>query len=382
MSSPPEIPRAAYIHVPFCAHRCGYCDFTLVARRDDLMGGYLDALQRQIAEFPGFDGGPVDVDTLFFGGGTPTHLPPRELERLLALMRHTFRLAPGGEFSVEANPTGLTTEKLDLLQAAGVNRISLGVQSFDAGELTLLERDHSAGEIEAVFEGLRRRWDNVSLDLIFAIPGQSLAGWERNLERAIALEPTHISAYGLTFERGTAFWSKQSKGQLPAADQELELQMYETVMDRLPAAGYPQYEISNYARPGFECRHNQVYWWAEPFYGFGPGAASFLGNVRRLNHRSVTTWIRKVLAGESPIADEEPLDPEDRARDAVMVGLRLVRGIAIEPFRQRFGFDLLALGGDEAPKFLNRGWLEVVDGSLRLTRSGRCVADTVIAEFL
>lgn len=382
MSSPPEIPRAAYIHVPFCAHRCGYCDFTLVARRDDLMGGYLDALQRQIAEFPGFGDGPVEVDTLFFGGGTPTHLPPQELQRLLALMQQTFRLTSGGEFSVEANPTGLTAEKLDLLQAAGVNRISLGVQSFDAGELTLLERDHSAGEIEAVFESLRRRWDNVSLDLIFAIPGQSLAGWERNLDRAIALRPTHISAYGLTFERGTAFWSKQSKGQLPAADQELELQMYESVMDRLPAAGYPQYEISNYARPGYECRHNQVYWRAEPFYGFGPGAASFLGHVRRLNHRSVTTWIRKVLAGESPIADEEPLDPEDRARDAVMVGLRLVRGIEIASFRQRFGFDLLELGGDAAPKFLDRGWLEIVDGSLRLTRSGRCVADTVIAEFL
>lgn len=382
MSLPQEIPRAAYVHVPFCAHRCGYCDFTLVARRDDLIGGYLEGLERQIASFPELQAGPVEVDTLFFGGGTPTHLPPRELERLLTLIRRTFRLAPDGEFSVEANPSGLSPEKLDLLQGGGVTRISLGVQSFEQSELQLLERDHSAREIETVFGQLRERWSNLSLDLIFAIPGQTLAGWERNLERAVSLGPDHISAYGLTYERGTAFWSKQSKGLLSAADQDLELRMYEMAMDRLAAEGYPQYEISNYARPGFECRHNQVYWRAEPFYGFGPGAASFLGNARRLNHRSVTTWIRKVLAGESPIADEEILSPEDRARDAVLVGLRLVRGIEIAPFRERFGFDLLELGGEAAPRFLDRGWLEIVDGSLRLTRSGRCFADTVVAEFL
>jgi len=382
MSPLSELPRAAYIHVPFCAHRCGYCDFTLVARREDLIGGYLEAIEKELAERPERESGPVEVETIFFGGGTPTHLPPRDLERLLALVRGAFRLLPGGEFSVEANPSGLSREKLDVLQAAGVTRISLGVQSFEESELHLLERDHSAAEIEAVFSQLRERWDNLSLDLIFAIPGQTLAGWEHNLDRAIARRPDHISAYGLTYEKGTAFWTKQSKGLLSAADQDLELRMYEAAMDRLAAAGFPQYEISNYARPGFECRHNQAYWRAEPFYGFGPGAASFLDGVRRMNHRSVTTWIRKVLTGESPISETENLTPEERAREAVMVGLRLVRGIDVEVFRERFGFDLLGLGGDAAQRFLDRGWLELAGGSLRLTRSGRCFADTVVAEFL
>ena len=371
-------PRAAYIHVPFCAHRCGYCDFTLVARRDDLIDSYLAALDLQLQTL----GGPVEVDTLFFGGGTPTHLPTDKLERLLALTRAAFGLSTGAEFSVEANPVGLSRDKLDAMKAAGVTRISLGVQSFQPAELQVLERDHSAADVEAVVASLRERWDNVSLDLIFAVPGQTLEQWRENLDRAIALGPAHISAYGLTFERGTAFWSKRSKGELPQADQELELQMYEEAMDRLPAAGFAQYEISNYARPGWECRHNQVYWNAEPFYGFGPGAASFLGGVRRLNHRSVTTWLSRIRTGNDPIAELEVLSAEEQAREAVMVGLRLVRGIDIAEFEGRFGFGLLDLGGDAAQGFLEKGWLEIGEGRLRLTRRGRCFADSVVMEFL
>ncbi len=371
-------PRAAYIHVPFCAHRCGYCDFTLVARRDDLIDSYLAALDLQLQTL----GGPVEVDTLFFGGGTPTHLPTDKLERLLALTRAAFGLSTGAEFSVEANPVGLSRDKLDAMKAAGVTRISLGVQSFQPAELQVLERDHSAADVEAVVASLRERWDNVSLDLIFAVPGQTLEQWRENLDRAIALGPAHISAYGLTFERGTAFWSKRSRGELPQADQELELQMYEEAMDRLPAAGFAQYEISNYARPGWECRHNQVYWNAEPFYGFGPGAASFLGGVRRLNHRSVTTWLSRIRTGNDPIAEVEVLSAEEQAREAVMVGLRLVRGIDIAEFEGRFGFGLLDLGGDAAQGFLEKGWLEIGEGRLRLTRRGRCFADSVVMEFL
>ena len=377
-STKQQAARAAYIHVPFCAHRCGYCDFTLVARRDDLIDRYLAALDSQLQAL----GSPVEIDTLFFGGGTPTHLPTEKLERLMALTRTAFRLADSAEFSIEANPVGLSREKLDVLEAAGVTRVSLGVQSFQPAELRVLERDHSAEDVEEVVGRLKERWDNVSLDLIFAVPGQTLAQWIENLDRAIALRPAHISAYGLTFERGTAFWSKLSKGMLPQADQELELRMYEESMDRLPAAGFAQYEISNYSRPGRECRHNQVYWNADSFYGFGPGAASFLGGVRRLNHRSVTTWLARIVAGQDPIAEVEPLSAEERAREAVMVGLRLVRGIDITEFARRFGYGLLDLGGDAATRFLDRGWLEIVEGRLRLTRSGRSFADSVIMEFL
>ncbi|AMV22013.1 radical SAM family heme chaperone HemW [Planctomyces sp. SH-PL14] len=377
MSGFPQ-PRSAYIHVPFCAHRCGYCDFTLIARRDDLMGAYLDGLARQLESL----GNPVEVDTVFFGGGTPTHLDPPSLARLLELTNRWFRLVPGGEFSVEANPSGLTDEKLDLLAETGVNRVSLGVQSFVNDELRLLERDHAVTEAVETVGRLQRRFRNVSLDLIFALPGQTLETWKANLERAIELQPQHLSTYGLTFERGTTFWSKQSRGTIVPAEQELERQMYEHAMDRLEEAGYGHYEVSNFARPGFECRHNQTYWRADSFYGFGPGAASFVGGVRRMNHRSVTTWIRKVLAGESPIVEEEVLTPEERAREAVMVGLRQAVGLNVAEFQSRYGFELLPLGGEAAPRFLQKGWLEIVDGSLRLTRSGRLFTDTVVMEFL
>ena len=371
-------PRSAYIHVPFCAHRCGYCDFTLIARRDDLMGAYLDGLARQLESLSS----AVEVDTVFFGGGTPTHLDPPSLARLLELTNRGFRLTPGGEFSVEANPSGLTDEKIDLLAEAGVNRVSLGVQSFVDDELRLLERDHAVTEAVDTVGRLQRRFRNVSLDLIFALPGQTLETWKANLERAIQLRPQHVSTYGLTFERGTAFWSKQSRGAIVPADQELERQMYEFAMDRLEEAGYGHYEVSNFARPAFECRHNQTYWRAEPFYGFGPGAASFVDGVRRMNHRSVTTWIRKVLTGESPIVEEERLTPEERAREAVMVGLRQTVGLNMAEFQRRYGFELLSLGGEAAQRFLQQGWLEIVDGSLRLTRSGRLFTDTVVMEFL
>jgi oxygen-independent coproporphyrinogen-3 oxidase len=378
LNSPIPLPRAVYIHVPFCAHRCGYCDFTLIARREDLVPAYLAAMEQQLSSVDG----PIEIDTLFFGGGTPTHLEPDALDRLLRSVTQRFRLAPDGEFSVEANPTGLTDEKLDLLKAAGVNRISLGVQSFVPQELQLLERDHDVASLEDVVARLQHRWRNLSLDLIFAIPGQTLDVWRSNLDRAIALQPQHISTYGLTFERGTTFWSRQTKGTLDSVDQQIEREMYELSMSHLPDSGLPQYELSNFARPGFECRHNQVYWRGDEYWGFGPGAASYLGGVRRLNHRSVTTWIRRVQAGESPFAEEERNSSEDRAREAIMLGLRRTAGIDRSEFRSKFGHDPVELGGPASDRFRDQGWLLFDDKTVRLTREGCCFADSVIAEFL
>jgi len=371
--------RSVYVHVPFCKHRCGYCDFTLVAGRDDLIGAYLDSLAIELQRVEK----RVEIDTLFFGGGTPTHLPPAELARLFQLLRDSYILASGFEFSVEANPANLSDETVRVLADFGVNRVSLGAQSFDPQALMLLERDHTPGEIAAAVERLRDLGiENVSLDLIFGVPGQSADVWHETLRRAIALEPTHVSAYGLTFEKGTSFWSRREKGLLSQSDEELERTMYGLAMDELPIAGFAQYELSNYARPRFECRHNAMYWSGAPFEAFGPGAARLIDGVRSTNHRSVFTWIKRLKSGESPVGETDSLTPEGRAREAIFVGLRRTAGIERDAFQRLTGFSLDDLAGDVVRRQVELGFLEDTGTHVRLSREGRFVADSVIAEFL
>ena len=371
-------PRAAYLHVPFCAHRCGYCDFTLLAGRDDLAGEYLRAMEVELRSLER----PREVDTLFFGGGTPTHLAEDELARLLKLAREWFRLAPGYEFSVEANPAALTDEKLQVLAEAGVNRVSLGVQSFDEGLLKLLERDHRETDILDAVSRLQERFENVSLDLIFALPGQTLAHWRETLRRAIELRPTHLSTYGLTFEKGTAFWSRREKGAIEQLPNELERDMYAAAMDDLAAAGFEQYEISNFSLPGFRCRHNQTYWRALPYFGFGPGAARYIRGRRESNHRSTTTWIKRVLGGQSGVAMSEELVPEHRAREAIVLGLRQLDGIRRDEFRTLTGFDLDSLAGETIRREVAAARIEDFGDGIRITREGRFFADPVMIAFL
>jgi len=372
-------PQAAYLHVPFCRHRCGYCDFPLITGRDELIDDYLRAIEQELQSLRE----PQEVDTLFFGGGTPTHLPPEKLEHLLRLACQWLPLANGSEFSVEANPLDLDPDRIGVLREAGVNRISLGAQSFDAGALAMLERDHAPADIGEVVERLRsHELTNIALDLIFAVPGQSRENWQNTLAAATKLGVRHVSAYGLTYEKGTAFWSRRSAGTLRPVADDLEREMYADAMDILPAVGLRQYEISNYARPGFECRHNLVYWAGRSYYAFGPGAARYVDGVRSTNHRSVTTWLKRVLAGDSPVADSEALDPEDRAREQIMLGLRMTSGIELASFQQQTGFDLHELGGVPLQRFLDQGLLEEVDGHVRLTREGRFLADTVTSELL
>jgi len=372
-------PRAAYVHVPFCRHRCGYCDFPLVAGRDDLIDGYLRALP---IELRGVEDRP-EIDTLFFGGGTPTHLPQDRLQKLLTTVRQTFTLAPDAEVSVEANPLDLDDARIGMLIDAGVNRVSLGAQSFDAGALKVLERDHRPEDIGDVVARLESRGlRNRSVDLIFGVPGQSLETWEQTLEAAIALDVEHLSTYGLTYEKGTAFWTRRHSGTLRPVDQEAERAMYAAAMRRLPAAGYGQYELSNFAREGFRCRHNQVYWRGAAYFAFGPGAARYVGGSRSTNHRSVTTWLKRVLAGESPVAESEALSAQARARELIMLGLRQTAGIDLAAFADRTGYPLRDLEPAAFDRFLAEGLLEEQGGRVRLTTEGRFLADTVIAEFL
>lgn len=371
--------RAAYLHVPFCRHRCGYCNFTVIAGRDDLADGYLAALGRELQQL----GAPREVDTIFLGGGTPTHLDGDQLDRLLQLVNHWFPLARDGEFSVEANPRdALDIEKLAQLRSAGATRISLGVQSFDSAKLVLLERDHDADVIARAVASARALGFDISLDLIFGAPGETLAGWQRDLQAALDLRPQHISTYGLTFEKGTNFWSRLSHGQLAQADEELERAMYVAGIEKLTAAGFEHYEVSNFARPGHRCRHNEAYWLGHEYYAAGPGAARYIDGRRETNHRSTTTWMARVKAGQSPVAESETLTPQDRARERLVFGLRRLEGHRASDFVQQTGLHWDDFARAPIANYLSHGWLEQVDDQLRLTRSGLLISDALWPDLL
>jgi oxygen-independent coproporphyrinogen-3 oxidase len=321
---PDNSPRSAYIHVPFCAHRCGYCNFTLVAGRDDLIDRYLQAIQIELSWLQR----PYEVDTLFFGGGTPSYLPHRQLERLLDMTLAVFPLASGAEFSVEANPADLDAEKVRLLAGHGVTRISLGAQSLDADKLKTLERDHAPCDVHRAVELARAAKTSVSCDLIFGVPGESAAVWQADLDGILHLGVDHVSTYGLTFEKGTSFWTRLNAGRLVRVDEELERSMYAQAIDSLSAAGFEHYEVSNFARPGHRCRHNEAYWLGQNYFAAGPGAARYVAGRRETNHKSTTTYLARVLSGQSPVAESEQLSPADRARELLVFALRRLEGVS------------------------------------------------------
>lgn len=379
-------PRAAYIHVPFCRHRCGYCNFTLLAGRDDLIDAYLEAIERELSWLKT----PREVETLFIGGGTPTHLSGQQLDRLLRVVLRWFPLSARGELSVEANPADMTPERAEVLQHRGVTRISLGVQSFDNDKLRVLERDHRGEEIERAFHLARSAVATVSLDLIFGVPGESLPTWQTDLDAALALGPDHLSTYGLTFERGTRFWSRLGKGELARAEEDLELAMYERAIDVVTAAGFTHYEVSNFARvnPGSpdtsdqRCRHNEVYWTGRTYFAAGPGAARFVDGRREVNHRSTTTYLKRVLADQSPVAESELLDAEAAARERLVFGMRRLEGVEKSRFARETGFTVDALCGNVMRQLVEQGAVRAEGDCLRLTRSGLVVSDAIWPKLL
>lgn len=371
-------PTAAYIHVPFCAHHCGYCDFAVTAGQDHLMDLYLEALAVELATL----GEPAPVQTIFIGGGTPTYLAAPQLERLLRTLNQWLPLLPGGEFSVESTPDSLDDDRVALLAVHGVNRVSIGAQSFHPHLLRVLERIHNPEDVPRAVECVRRKIGRLSLDLIFGVPGQTLAEWDADLQRTIALAPEGVATYGLTFEKGTPLWKQRERGSVQSLDEDAELVQYEHAIDTLAAAGYEHYELSNFARPGQRCRHNEVYWANEPYHGFGVGAASYVNGTRKLNVRDTRQYIKRVLAGESAAFQAETLNPEEHARETLVVQLRRADGVERAVFRARTGFDLDALAGAALSRHVELGMLTDDGRHVRLTRRGKCVADAVVTALL
>lgn len=354
----------------------------MIAGRDDLIGDYLHSLHREIESACPEADSPLELDTLFFGGGTPTHPSCDQLREMFRIVKRRFQLMPDAEVSVEANPLDLTDEKIALLAESGVNRISLGVQSFSPDALVLLERDHSTADIDDVIHRLRQRCANISLDLIFGVPGQSLEDWRQTLHLAIDQGPQHISTYGLTWESGTAFGTRRDRGELTPIDEGLERDQYALAMEELEQAGFQQYEISNFAKPGFRCQHNEVYWAGDEYWAFGPGAARYLNGRRETSIRSVLGWLARIERGDSPVVDAEELEPVHRARELLFLGLRRCDGIDCHDFFRRTGLELKEFAQTAISNNVARGWLESHEGGIRLTHEGRFVADRVVADFL
>lgn len=374
-----DAPRAGvYVHLPFCPYVCPYCDFAKWAWDGRRAETYLGALRAELDA-----AAPVSARTLFFGGGTPTTYAADVIGALVEQVRSRFSLPGDAEVTAEANPDPQLVPRLGALRAAGVNRLSVGVQSFVAAELRVLGRRHSAQDVEDVVRAARAAgFDNVSVDLIFGVPGQSEASWSGSLDEAIGLGVEHVSCYGLTIEAGTPYATWFARDPSAFASETREAAMYALAIERLRAAGFEQYEISNWARPGFRSQHNAIYWANEPYLGLGVGAASYLGGVRSTHTRDLDAYVAAAAAGAPIPGESERLEGPARAGEAIMLALRTAEGVDVDAFRERYGIDVNERYRDVVGDLVAAGVLSADPRRLRLTERGRFVANDVCGAFL
>ncbi len=365
-----------YVHLPFCPYLCPYCDFAKWPVRSSAAQRYLAALFAEISREPS-----VAADTIYLGGGTPNAY---DRETVAALIARLLRRFPGArEISIEVNPELVRDGDLTRYREAGITRLSLGVQSFEPAEMLTLGRKHTVEEIDAVVAAARAaRLDSVSLDLMFAVPGQTRASWRRSLSAAVALGVDHVSAYGLTVEDGTPYaaWRERDPGAF--VDDAREAELYAIAIETLEREGYRQYEISNFARPGHECAHNLNYWANGAYLGLGVGAASYRDGVRSTHTRSLESYMTAALAGEAIPAQSERLEGRRRAGEAMMLALRTSQGVGLGDFKDRYGIDVMEEYAPVVHRFSRTGLLERVGDAVRLTRRGRFFANDVCGAFL
>jgi oxygen-independent coproporphyrinogen-3 oxidase len=355
---------ALYLHIPFCRRRCFYCDFAITTGGEDLKEKYITALIHELRLTAAIDPNPEPLQTVFFGGGTPSLLSVAQLERILDAVATYFPIAKGAEISLEANPGTVTTESLRGYRALGVNRISLGAQSFQQNFLDLCGRGHSVAEIFAAVDSIAAAGlDNWSIDLISGLPHQTLDQWHQDLTAAIALGPRHISVYDLIIENGTAFGKRYQPGDAPLPSDDLTVTMYHGTHDRLTAAGFAHYEISNYAQTGYECAHNLTYWHNQDFYGVGMGATSYRHQRRLDRPRKMREYFEMITAWQdSGIAPHAPLLPEPEILlDTLMQGLRLAQGVPWSSLAGKYAPELLTKVTQTLAPYIDQGWVMPFD---------------------
>ena len=382
-----------YIHIPFCERKCTYCNFNTTDFAAPQASRYCDAVAAELRYWGEQErergGSSRPVDTIYFGGGTPSLLEEGQVAALIRACRDAFAVTDEAEITIEINPATLSPEKLDGWLRGGINRASVGVQSFLDSELVTLSRTHDADRARQTIAALREAGlPNISLDLIAGLPGQSLSGWQHNLHEALSIRPEHLSLYLLEVKEGTQLFGQVKRGLMPPPDDDLAAEMYEMICVATAAAGYEQYEISNFAqRPAgqkksLRSEHNMKYWTDAPFYGIGCGAHSYDGQSRRVNIRQTDLYIEQVAATGEATAERRQLSAEERAQEAIFMGLRVAEGISIERFRREYGVDIPGQYGRELEHLAEAGLVVFDEKRLWLTAKGRLLSNEVFLTFV
>lgn len=382
---PEDAPPGIYAHIPFCSHICPYCDFNTYAGQESLIPAYVDALISEMRIAAEREAAPAAAPTLFLGGGTPSLLEARQVAAIVDAAAELFSLAADAEVSAEVNPESIDREYLADIRSAGVNRLSIGVQSQQRAGLRVLGRGHRSADAEGALRAARQAgFDNVSLDFIFGWPGQTLEGWDADLSMILDWEPEHVSLYSLIVESGTPMAAAVERGILTVVDDDTVADYYELAEERLSGAGWEHYEIANWARqPGLRSRHNQLYWQNGQYHGFGAGAHGYRGRMRSSNLRLPSAYIEAVGAGRRPLAMAETIDDATSMGETMMLGLRLlVDGVDRHDFRARHGAALETVYADQIERFTAAGVIEWRGDRLALTPRGSLLANDICAEFL
>jgi len=370
---------ALYIHIPFCVKKCGYCNFNSIKFEKSIVEAYLDAIVKEIKLLKE----KYEFKTIFLGGGTPTALNENQLKKLLTVVEESIDLNELVEYTIEINPGTLTTEKIDIISKSRINRISLGIQSFNDKYLHLLGRIHTGREALNTFTLLRNNgFENINIDLISSLPSQKVKEWENDLNIAISMQPDHISAYSLSFETGTPFKNQLNNGTLKPINEEDDLEMYKLTINKLKSVNYEHYEISNFAINGRKCQHNIIYWENREYVGIGAGAFSFLESNRTSNEPDVLKYIKNINADKKEISFSERLPLKDLAAETIIMGLRMSKGISNNRLLAQTGLSFKDVLSDKIYELRGNGFIDFDNSELKLTEKGLYVADSVMMEFL
>lgn len=376
------LPKAVYIHIPFCTQICHYCDFNKVFLKGQPVDDYLKALktemEKSFANLP-----PENVETVFIGGGTPTALNEKQLEYLMQTINCLIDVEKEIEFTIEANPGDLTVEKLKILKNYGVNRLSIGVQSFNNNLLKAIGRNHKVEDIYKTIESVKQQgFTNISIDLMYALPNQTIQDVEFALNEFFKLDIEHCSAYSLIVEPKTIFYNLMNRGKLPLPSEDEEATMYQMIMEQMESHGYHQYEISNYAKKGFKSKHNLVYWDNDHYYGFGAGAHSYINGKRRSNIGPINHYLKAIEKGRLPIREEISLTVKEQMEEEMFLGLRKTAGVSQKKFYQKFSIDVLEYYREEIEKLIQDGLLQINEDEIQLTNRGRMLGNIVFQQFI
>ncbi|WP_203227630.1 radical SAM family heme chaperone HemW [Calorimonas adulescens] len=369
-----------YVHIPFCKRKCLYCDFNSYQSKEYLIDDYIDAVLKEADLYPNENG---NIETVFIGGGTPTVLSSKQLLKLIGGLRDKFGIRDNVEFTVEANPGTVDRDKLSLLRDLGVNRLSFGVQSMDDRLLKILGRIHDVCDFMENFnEAKKLGFDNINVDLMFGIPGQALYGWIKTLEEVVSLQPEHISCYGLMIEEGTPYYKMYKDNRLSLPDEDTEREMYWKAVQMLESNGYLHYEISNFAKKGYECRHNIIYWCDKPYIGLGAGAHTYYKDYRFANELIPEKYIEFIRNNDNAFTQREYIDKRNEMAEFMFMGLRLINGIKLKEFEDRFGVSLYNAYDNRIAKLLKFGLIELQDDRVYLTKKGIDLSNQVFMEFM